>query len=308
MKRKIPIPGNLLKSMYWRPRVSMVVLAVLALSTTMCSGGSSSDESEPDLGIAATLAAMQIELANAQATAEAASALVPQAATSADQVAPTEETAAIAPGQNVEDRFDSDIGTFALGEGIQIQNGALLLGPFEQCAADVAAFDSPINCTAVCQTCGSSLMNYHMELDISFADGLADKGFGVVLRFVDENGDMMLDREDYYLVLSFNAFENEWSIFVHVPDEVAPWYWIKSGEAGLRGASSPNKLEITASNNGRMIDIFLNDFRMVKLTGDTPQPGETLVENWVDRGAVGFSTIGRRVQARYDNFLLEPLP
>ena len=195
-----------------------------------------------------------------------------------------------------------------LGEGVRIENGALFLGPFEQCAEDVAAFDAPINCTAVCQTCGSGLMNYRMELDISFADGLSDKGFGVVLRFVDHNGDMLLDREDYYLVLMFNTFENEWSIFVHIPDEVAPWYWVKSGSAGMRAQNAPNKLEITSSNSGRMIDIFLNDKRLVKLTADAPQPGETLIEVWADSGAVGFATTGRRVTGRYDNFILEPLP
>jgi hypothetical protein len=255
-----------------------------------------------------TLEAMQVELDNAKATAEAASAGVAPAATSAGQALPTEQVAQAAAGQRVEDSFESDIGTFVLNENVQIQNGALLVGPFEQCAEDVASFDAPVNCIAVCQTCGTGLINYHMELDIAFADGLSDKGFGVLLRFDDQNGDMLLDREDYYLDIAFNAFENEWSIFVHIPDEVSPWFRIKSGPAGLRARNAPNKLEITASNNGRIIDIFLNDSRLAKLTADAPQPGETLIEEWAESGAVGFTATGRRVQARYDNFLLEPLP
>ena len=286
----------------------LLALAVLALSTSMCSRSSSSGGSDTDADVLGTLEAMQVELDNAKATAEAASAAVAPAATSAGQALPTEQVAAPAPGQSVEDKFDSDIGTFRLGEGVQIQNGALLVGPFEQCAEDVASFDAPVNCIVVCQTCGSNVANYHMVLDIAFADGLSDKGFGVLLRFDDQNGDMMLDREDYYLDFAFNAFENEWSIFVHVPDEVNPWFRVKSGPAGLRARNAPNKLEITASNNGRIIDIFLNDSRLAKLTADAPQPGETLIEEWAESGAVGFTATGRRVQARYDNFVFEPLP
>ena len=250
--------------------VPLLALAIIALSTTMCSRSSTSGGSEAGPDVAATLAAMQVELDNAKATAAAAGISLPPAATAAGQALPTEQAGAPAPGQSVEDRFDSDIGTFALGENVQIQNGALLMGPFQQCAEDVASFDAPVNCIAVCQTCGTDLVNYHMELDISFADGLSDKGFGVLLRFDDQNGDQMLDREDYYLDLAFNAFENEWSIFVHIPDEVNPWFRVKSGPAGLRARNAPNKLEVTASNSGRIIDIFLNDSRLAKLTADAP--------------------------------------
>lgn len=294
MRRRSPLP--------------LLALAILALGTATCSRGTAPEESGVGPDVLATLEAMQVELDNAKATAESASARPAQPATAVGLTPPTEEAPAPAPGQRVEDNFDSDAGTFKLGEGVQIQNGAMLVGPFATCAEDVASFDEPVNCIAVCQACGSESSNYHMLLDIAFSDGLSDKGFGVVLRFVDHNGDMMLDREDYYLDLSFNAFENEWSVFVHVPDEIRPWYRVKSGPAGLRARSAPNKLEITASNNGRLIDVFLNDKRLVMLTADAPQPGETLIEEWAERGAVGFTTTGRRVQARYDNFLFEPLP
>jgi len=308
MTESTPKTNGPLGPRYQRLPVPLLALAIIALSTTMCTRSSSSGGSDADTDVLGTLEAMQVELDNAKATAEAASGAAAPAATAAGQALPTEQAAAPAPGQRVEDSFDSDIGTFALGENVQIQSGALLVGPFEQCAEDVASFDAPVNCIAVCQTCGSELINYHMVLDISFADGLSDKGFGVVLRFDDQNGDMLLDREDYYLDFAFSAFENEWSIFIHVPDQVNPWFRVKSGPAGLRAQNAPNKLEITASNNGRLIDVFLNDRRLTKLTADAPQPGETLVEEWAESGAVGFTATGRRVQGRYDNFLFEPLP
>jgi hypothetical protein len=303
------INGGLGGGLRRRLVIPLTVLAVLALSTMMCLslGGSSTEGTDANQDVSATLEALQQELANAQATAGAAGVAVPPTAAPPEPGEPTEQMAA-APGQKVEDSFDSDIGTFAVSEGVQIQNGSLFLGPFDQCSEDVAAFDTPIDCNAVCLTCGPNLTNYRMQVDLSFADGLSDKGYGVLLRFADENGDAMLDREDYYLGLWFDTYNNRWWISVHVPDAVRPWYLVKSGPAGLRGQNSPNRLVVTASNNGRLIDIFLNDKRLVKLTADAPQPGETLIEDWADSGAVGLAISGRRVKARYDNFVLEPMP
>ena len=212
--------GGIIRRRLYKP---LAVLAVLALSTMMCLslGGTPSDETGSGPDVAATLAALQTELANAQATVEAAGNTQPPTLAPSDSTEPTEPPAAAAPGQKVEDTFDSDLGTFALGEGIQIQNGSLLLGPFEQCAEDVAAFDSPINCNAVCLTCGANLTNYRMQADISFADGLSDKQWGIILRFVDENGNGLLDREDYLMVIGFDVFDNAWAIFVHVPNAVS---------------------------------------------------------------------------------------
>lgn len=290
--------------------IPLATLALLALSTMMCLGlgGTPADQTDSGPDVAATLEALQAELASAKQTAEAAGAAQAPTSPPAEATEPSEAPIGAAPGGKVEDSFDSDIGTFGLGEGIQIQNGALLLGPFEQCAADVAAFDSPIDCNAVCLTCGANLTNYRMQADISFADGLSDKQWGVILRFVDENGNSLLDREDYLLVIAFDVFNNRWAVFVHYPDAVRPWLLVKSGPAGLRGQNAPNRFEATASRNGRMIDVFLNDKRLVLLTGDAPQPGETLIEGWIESGAVGFVDIGRRVQSRFDNFVLEPLP
>jgi hypothetical protein len=285
----------------------LTVLAVLALSTMMCLsfGGSSTEGTDANQDVSATLEVLQQQLANAQATAAAAGQAAPATSAPAE---PTQEAAAPRPGQMVEDSFDSDIGTFALGEGVQIQNGSLLLGPFDQCAGDAWAFDAPLDCNAVCLTCGSNLTNYNMAVDIGFSEGLSDKRFGVILRFVDENGDSMLDREDYLFLLGFDIYSNRWTSWVHLPDAVRPWYEVKAGTAGMRGQNNLNRLEVKSLNDGRMIDVFLNDKRLVKFTADAPQPGETLVKDWADSGAVGFLAIDRRVQARFDNFVLEPLP
>src|SRR4030043_2200699 len=79
----------------------LLALAIIALSTTMCNRSSSSGGSEADTDVLGTLEAMQVELDNAKATAEAASAGVAPAATSAGQALPTEQVAQAAAGQRV---------------------------------------------------------------------------------------------------------------------------------------------------------------------------------------------------------------
>jgi hypothetical protein len=151
-------------------------------------------------------------------------------------------------------------------------------------------------------------MNYQLKVRFTFEDGLSDRGYGVILRFVDEDRDGMLDFEDYLLAIGFNTLKNTYKLYVHIPDMINPWEVVKSGPAGLLLAGRMNQLEVTTTNAGRMMDIVINQDRLVLLTADHPQPGETMVQEWADSGAVGLIIFGRRVQARYDNFSLEPLP
>ncbi|HEX9868195.1 MAG TPA: hypothetical protein VGC99_06290, partial [Candidatus Tectomicrobia bacterium] len=103
MRDKTPRTGGPLDTVWRRLPIPLLALAVLALSTSMCSRSSSSGGSDADIDVLGTLEAMQVELDNAKATAEAASAGVAPAATSAGQALPTEQVAPPAPGQPVED-------------------------------------------------------------------------------------------------------------------------------------------------------------------------------------------------------------
>lgn len=208
----------------------------------------------------------------------------------------------------VEDSFDTQSETFLLGEGSVIRDGALFLGPFEECANDVPNFDNPVNCGAVCLTCGAEVSNYVLEVEFAFEEGVSDRIFGVMLRFHDVNGDSLLDREDYLLALGFNTFTGMWHVYVHAADQLYPWYLVKRGPAGLRIPGKPNRLEATASNAGRLFEVTLNESRIFTLTADAPRPGETYVQDWVDQGGVGFIALGRRVTGRYDHFRFEPRP
>jgi hypothetical protein len=276
----------------------LIILTTLGLSLTACTTKESSGEEEPDL--AATIAALNAELEALQAPTVVAQKPAPEEL-------PTKEVS-YTPGDVIQDAFDQDLGTFPLGEGMQISDGAYLLGPFEECANDVGNFDNPVDCNVVCQTCGTDLVNFRLNLQFTFEDGLSDRSYGVILRFVDENGDSMLDSEDYLLALGFDTFNNRFTVYIHIPNKIEPWEVVKAGQAGLLRAGRLNHLEITASNDGRLMEITLNEAKIVILTADHPKPGEVLVRDWADSGAVGFVILGRRVQARYDNFSLEAMP
>jgi hypothetical protein len=268
----------------------------------MCTLPFSGDSDEQDLP--ATIEALQAELESFRGTAYPGQGDQPDQRQEEQPTQPRGDSS----GAMIEDTFELDLGTFPLGEGMQLTDQAYLLGPFGQCANDVGNFDNPVGCNAVCQTCGTNLRNFHFNVQFSFEEGLSDRSFGVILRFVDEDNDAMLDYEDYLLSLGFNIATNRFSVYLHTPDRIDPWSVVKSGQAGLLSPGRMNRIEISTSNQGRLMDVFLNQARIVILTADPPQPGETLVTEWADSGSVGFIVLDRGVQARFDNFSFEPLP
>jgi hypothetical protein len=234
------------------------------------------------------------------------------------QAARAEATAAAAAGEAdgeqaaapsvLEDSFEGDISTFQLGEGAALQDGALLLGPYPECANDVANFDQPVGCLVVCQSCDRNLSDYELRVGFTFEDGLSDREFGVILRLVDEDLDSLLDREDYLLAIGFNVFDNHWRVYLHEPGELDPWREISSGLAGFLQAGRLNELEVTATNGGQLMVIALNGEPLETLTGAAAEPGQIVVSPWADSGAVGLIGLGRGVQARFDNFVLSSTP
>lgn len=271
------------------PSSVLAAISALALSSLTCSLLGSQDA---DARIA-TLEA-QLQEARAEATAEASNAAAP--AGGAEQTTLLEED------------FDSETGALLIGEGASLVNGALLLGPYEECANDVANFDQPVGCMVVCESCGRSLSNYHLRVSFTFEDGLSDREFGVILRLVDQDVDGLLDREDYLLALGFNIFENKWNVYLHEPDKLEPWRVVSSGQAGYLQPGRLNALEVSATDGGQLMEINLNERFLETLTGGDAEPGQRPVSPWSDAGAVGLIGLGRGVQARFDDFILESSP
>jgi hypothetical protein len=236
----------------------------------------------------------QLQNARAEATAETSNATAP--AEGAEQ-APL-----------VAESFEGETDAFRLGDGASLRDGALFLGPYEECANDLANFDQPVGCMVVCESCARSLSDYHLRVGFTFEDGLSDREFGVILRLVDQNVDGRLDREDYLLALGFNVFENAWRVYLHEPDLLEPWREVSSGQAGFLQAGRMNELEVTVTQGGQLMEIGLNQRSLDVLTGGEVDPGQRLVSPWFDAGEVGLIALGRGVQARFDDFNLEASP
>jgi hypothetical protein len=262
--------------------------AAIAVASLACSllpfglGGQDNDS---------RIATLEAELkdARAEATAEA------QADITAE---PTPQTI-------LYDDFESESDAFSLGENASVHEGALYLGPYEECANDVANFDQPVDCMVVCEACGGRLSDYHLKVNFAFEDGLSDREFGVILRLVDLNANGLLDREDYLLALGFDIFDNLWQVYLHEPDKIDPWDRVASGKAGFLQAGRMNELEVSVTQDGGLVEIRLNQRYLATLTGGKAEPGQHVVSPWFDSGAVGLIGLGRRVQARFDDFVLE---
>ena len=274
-------------------RYSGAFLSALAVGVLGCSllpFGLGSQDSSSQIG---TLEA-QLKDARAEATARAEGGAAPA------------ESAELQP--LLEEDFEGVSSAFLLGEGASIHDGALFLGPYDECANDVANFDLPVDCMVVCESCGPDLSNYHLKVKFTFEEGLSEREFGVILRLVDQDVDGLLDREDYLLALGFNIFEGSWQVYVHEPDKLEPWRSVAGGQGGFLQPGRMNELEITVTEDGRLMEIRLNQQLLELLTGGESDPGEHSVTPWSDSGSVGFLALGRGVQARFDDFILETPP
>jgi hypothetical protein len=204
----------------------------------------------------------------------------------------------------VQEDFEGETAAFQLGDGAALSDGALLLGPFEnvpmtwptsmrRSAASWYARPAAAPCPAtICEPA-------------SFEDGLSDR-----VRCDPAPGGRRCGRpagsEDYLLALGFNIFENRWRIYLHEPDKLEPWRTISGDRAGFLLPGRMNVLDVTVTDSGRRMEIRLNDRLLELLSGGEAEPNERSVAPWIDSGAVGLIGLGRGVQARFDDFRLEP--
>lgn len=273
-------------------RVRLMVIFLVSASLACVLNPFAADSGDQAAERAATL---EVQLADARATA------------TADARAAQEDGPPVLTEQLSQD-FSADDQAFDLGGNARIEDQALLVGPYESCANDVGNFDAPVDCLVICTACGDNLAEYRMEFNFTFEEGLTDREFGVVLRFVDQNGDHLIDRPDYLLALGFNVFHNRLRLYLHEPDKIEPWVRLADRQAGFLRPGRLNHVEVQAAEGGRQMLVYLNESLILHLTGDDPAPGERLVQPWADAGSVGFLGLGRGVTARFDNFVLEAAP
>jgi hypothetical protein len=245
-------------------------------------------------------------------------------ATAAAQVAPTQEPkgekkqATSQPNSDseagsdqiekaFEENFSEDTGRFSTSVGITIQDGALFMGEFDQCAE--FGTDKPAGCVSVCLACGDQLVEYEVNLITIFVDGVSERLYGLALRFIDENGDQYIDLEDYFLGWVFSVNQAKWYLYEHKPNQPSPWDRITSGDANLPVTPrEPNFLRIVAYRDGQRIDIYMNDTMMLRIVSTPPMPGERFVEDLPNSGSIGFWVPDRGIRVKFDNFTFSDVP
>jgi len=240
------------------------------------------------------------------AVAAAASETAVESLRQTEAAGPT-NTATIEPGVVIEESFNTDNGAFNYSATILFENNALLLGPEESCALDRPDYVRPAGCLAVCQVCLAPSNDFQMGIDLMFGSGVSEREFGIILRFVDENGDGLLGDEDYLMAIGMNIFTNQINVYVHEPGSGLGLNLIESKDGGFNQTGVYNRLELLSEDGGRQIDVLINDARVFRLRGYSSEPGETFVEDWVDSGSVGLILLQRGVQAQYAGFTFGPL-
>ncbi|MCL4559369.1 MAG: trypsin-like peptidase domain-containing protein [Chloroflexi bacterium] len=189
--------------------------------------------------------------------------------------------------QSVSDDFSSDVGNWEIFDGAQITGGIFYLGQFTDCA-DVGS-DNAFGCFTQCLTCGYT-STYDMQVDAAYVDGVTDRTFGMVLRFIDNNDNGLVDSDDYYLDFELSIYDKYFIIWEHNTD--GKWYVIDQKNAtAIKAGRKVNTLRAIASNGGTDVDIYIND-EWVDGIQSIPYP----------EGSVGLVVGGRAMQAAFDNF------
>lgn len=204
-----------------------------------------------------------------------------------------------------EDDFSENLGNFA-PQSFVLRDSGLVMGPFESCALTSAQF--PVGCVAVCVACGQPAV-YNITVDTNFYDGVSDRFFGVILRFVDENGDQAIDDGDYVLGWVYNAFQGVWRLYEHDPEKVANWLILEEGQANMPdGIRQPTTLELVASEKGTKFDIIMNGISMLRLSSGDKEAGELQVNSIPDSGYFAFWSMDAGIMTIYDNFTFADEP
>jgi hypothetical protein len=276
----------------------------LVIAALACGGGGASESPTatpaPQIDVAGTAAALQ-GTADALAQAQTQQAQVPPTAVQLPTAAQlptaeainTEPPATAAGPSTYVDTFDADNGNWEIFSNdvgsSQIGDGVLLLGPFTECA-DVGQASGPFGCFTQCLACGQ-VAEYDMQVDAAYISGVSDRTFGMVLRFIDNNGDGWVDSDDYFLDFELSVYDQFFAVYEHTPD--GTWSTLdQRQESNIKSGSQINTLRAYAYNGGTSIDLFLNGTQVETIT----------VNSNFASGAVGLVVGFRAMQAGFDNF------
>jgi len=282
-----------------RRRVSiLLVVVLLALAVINCARTPRTIDPEllaVTIEFAPTRIPVQVETelaAEETATVQSTSALTPFPSA----------TPTIAGVVRVEDDFSQDRNTFSPLAGTDFSGDGLLFGPLDICIKDRPGLAEPIGCVFICTACGAEIEDYHLILVFEYASGVSEREFGVILNLQDPENDGLLGQDDILLMLGFNFFSNEITLYQYRADYTPFLRLLETKDAGFRGLGLANSLEVIHFADDHRMDIILNDRRIFKLTDRVVDPGQTEVDPWFGPGKVGLILLDRGVQARFNDF------
>ena len=169
-----------------------------------------------------------------------------------------------------------------------VVDGQYVLGPFEECADIGGDNPVPFACFSQCLACGT-LSDYDMSVSARYLDGLADRSFGLVLRFMDSNGDGLVDPADYYLDFEIRVFDQYYVLWEH--DTNDNWNIVDDGFSdSIQTSRAANTLQATSYNGGSDIDVYVNGTPVSSVNVPFTQ------------GTVGMTVGFRGVQIGFDDF------
>ncbi len=186
------------------------------------------------------------------------------------------------------DDFSEDYGGWTtIPDVAGIGNGVFYLGPFAECS-DVDD-TTPFGCFTLCIVCGY-LSEYDMKVDVAYVDGVSSRLFGLLLRFVDNDGDGFAHQGDYLLYFGLSVYNQRFRIWERNTD--GKWYLLgDSFEGSINPGSQINTLRAVSYDGGTAMDLYINDTKVNTVTG-VPY----------DSGAIGLVLDGRAVTIAFDNF------
>ncbi|MBI3243657.1 MAG: hypothetical protein HYZ49_15340 [Chloroflexi bacterium] len=186
------------------------------------------------------------------------------------------------------DDFTEDTGAWTtIPDRAGIANGVFYLGPFDECS-DIDD-STPFGCFTLCIACGY-VSEYDMKVDVAYVDGVSSRLFGLILRFIDNDGDGFAHEGDYLLYFGLSVYDQFFRIWERNTD--GKWYLVaESFEGSIRGGSKINTLRAVSYDSGSAMDLYINDTKVNTVT-DIPY----------DSGAVGFVLDGRAVTIGFDDF------
>jgi hypothetical protein len=177
--------------------------------------------------------------------------------------------------------FSSDFGSAAIADNV------MLLGPFNDCGETDNS--GPFGCFSQCLWCGT-LVDYDITVDAAYISGDQSQPFGMVVRFQDQNGNGLVDPEDYYLDFEISTADQYFAVYQHLPGE--GWSTLDERQDPNIKVDEINTLRAYAYDGGTKIDLYLNG-NLVENVSVNPDSVY---------GTIGLVTGFAGMQAGFDNF------